>query len=196
MKKNGKKVAVIALLAVVAVGSYFISGTYAKYSRALSGSDTATVAKFSVSATGLNKEQNATINLFDTLKEEDTTTAEEHVLATKIAPGTGGQFTTTLTNDSEVDVEAVITLSETSNTSNIPIEYSFNGTDWKSVGDATTTVKLDYVGKTDAVTSKPVTIYWRWAFDKNTIDADNALGEATDLPSIETKVTATFTQVD
>lgn len=196
MKKNGKKVAVILLLAIVAVGSYFISGTYAKYSRALSGSDTATVAKFSVSATGLNKEQNATISLFDTLKEANTTTDEENVLTDKIAPGTGGQFTTTLTNDSEVDVEAVVTLTEVSNTSNIPIEYSLDGTNWKSAGETTKTINFDYVGKTGAHTTENVVVYWRWAFEKNTIDDDNALGEATTAPTIETKVTATFTQVD
>ena len=62
--KNGskKKKLVIVLLLVVASGCYFVSGTYAKYTRTLGGSDTATVAKFSVDASGLNKEQNATIS--------------------------------------------------------------------------------------------------------------------------------------
>ena len=122
MKKNTKKICVVLLLAIVAIASYFVSGTYAKYTRAVSGSDTVTVAKFSVDASGLNKEQNATIDLFDTVKEADLSANEENVLAGKIAPGTGGEFTTTLTNKSEVDVKAVITLKETSNTSNVPVE--------------------------------------------------------------------------
>ena len=67
MKKNTKKICVVLLLAVVAIASYFVSGTYAKYTRALGGSDTATVAKFSVTAGTLNKEQNAEIALFDTI---------------------------------------------------------------------------------------------------------------------------------
>ena len=121
MKNNTKKLGVMLLLGVIAVGSYFVSGTYAKYTRALSGSDTATVAKFSVEASNLNKEQNATISLFDTVKEADLSAKEENVATGKIAPGTGGEFTTTLTNKSEVDVKAVVTLKETSNTSNVPI---------------------------------------------------------------------------
>ena len=96
MKKNTKKICVVLLLAIVAIASYFVSGTYAKYTRAVSGSDTVTVAKFSVDASGLNKEQNATIDLFDTVKEADLSAKEENVLAGKIAPGTGGEFTTTL----------------------------------------------------------------------------------------------------
>ena len=168
--KNGskkKKLVIVLLLLVVASGCYFVSGTYAKYTRALGGSDTATVAKFSVDASNLNKEQNATISLFDSVKEADTTSSEENVLEGKIAPGTGGSFTTTLTNKSEVDVKAVVTLKE---------------------------VNLDYVGKASANSSSDVTIYWRWAFDGSD-SADTALGEATTAPTVTTQVTATFTQI-
>ncbi len=204
MNKNGKKVAVILLLAVVAVGSYFVSGTYARYSRALSGSDTATVAKFSVSGTGLDKEGNATFDLFNTeLKEADINTAEDNVLNTKIAPGTGGFFKTTLTNDSEVDVTTVLKLKETANASKVPIEYSTDKTTWKAVDTTTkevelTTVDLDYVGKTGASVknSEEVTVYWRWAIDANTDDKDTELGEAETAPTVETTITATFTQKD
>lgn len=155
MKKNTKKICVVLLLAIVAIASYFVSGTYAKYTRAVSGSDTATVAKFSVDASGLNKEQNATIDLF----------------------------------------KAVITLKETSNTSNIPVEYSLDKTNWKKASELTKEVNLDYVGKTSATTTEDVTIYWRWAFE-GTDTADTALGEATTAPTVTTQVTATFTQVD
>lgn len=195
--KNGskKKKLVIVLLLVVASGCYFVSGTYAKYTRTLGGSDTATVAKFSVDASGLNKEQNATISLFDNVKEADTTSSEENVLEGKIAPGTGGSFTTTLTNKSEVDVKAVVTLNETANTSNVPIEYSLDKTNWKSASEITKEVNLDYVGKASANSSSDVTIYWRWAFDGSD-SADTALGEATTAPTVTTQVTATFTQTD
>ena len=195
--KNGskKKKLVIVLLLVVASGCYFVSVTYAKYTRTLGGSDTATVAKFSVDASGLNKEQNATISLFDNVKEADTTSSEENVLEGKIAPGTGGSFTTTLTNKSEVDVKAVVTLNETANTSNVPIEYSLDKTNWKSASEITKEVNLDYVGKASANSSSDVTIYWRWAFDGSD-SADTALGEATTAPTVTTQVTATFTQTD
>lgn len=198
MEKNDskkKKFAIVLLLLVVACGFYFVSGTYAKYTRALGGSDTATVAKFSIDASGLDKAQSASINLFDTVKEADTTTDEENVAAGKIAPGTGGSFTTTLTNKSEVDVKAVVTLKETANTSNIPIEYSLDKTTWKKATDITKEVDLDYTGKTSAKTNENVTIYWRWAFDGDD-SADTALGEATTAPTVTTQVTATFTQID
>lgn len=195
MKNNKKKVAVVLLLAVVAVGSYFVSGTYAKYSRALSGSDEATVAKFSVTATDLNKEQNATIDLFGTLKEANVTDAEENVKADRIAPGTGGQFTTTLTNASEVDVEAVVTLSET-NASNVPIEYSLDKTTWKKASDLTGKVTLDYDTKTGGTTTDDVTVYWRWAIDAQADADDTTLGEMATAPKVTTKVTVTFNQVD
>ncbi len=195
MKNNKKKIAVVLLLAVVAVGSYFVSGTYAKYSRALSGSDEATVAKFSVTATDLNKEQNATIDLFGTLKEANVTDAEENVKADRIAPGTGGQFTTTLTNASEVDVEAVVTLSET-NTNNVPIEYSLDKTTWKTASDFTDKVTLDYDTKTGGTTTDDVTVYWRWAIDAQADADDTALGEMATAPKVTTKVTVTFNQVD
>ena len=197
MKNNTKKLGVMLLLGVIAVGSYFVSGTYAKYTRALSGSDTATVAKFSVEASNLNKEQNATISLFDTVKEADLSAKEENVATGKIAPGTGGEFTTTLTNKSEVDVKAVVTLKETSNTSNVPIEYSLDKTTWKKASELTKEVNLDYDGKTNGKTSEEVTIYWRWASDGTDRDtADTALGEATTAPTVETQVTSTFTQID
>ena len=193
MKKNTKKICVMLLLAVVAIASYFVSGTYAKYTRALGGSDTATVAKFSVTAGTLNKEQNAEIALFDTIKEEDTTSAETHVKENLIAPGTGGKFDITLTNASEVDVDAVITLKETANTSNVPIKYSLDGTNWKTADETTKTVGLNYVGGTK--TSDTITVYWKWVYAGDD-SADTKLGEMETAPTVTTQVTATFTQVD
>lgn len=195
MKNNKKKVAVVLLLAVVAVGSYFVSGTYAKYTRALSGSDEATVAKFSVTASDLNKEQDAVIDLFGTLKDDDLTTDETNVKAGKIAPGTGGKFTTTLTNNSEVKVEAVVTLAEESNPENVPIEYSLDGTTWKTADQTTKTVALGFEG----TTTGSVDVYWRWAFngeDATKSGEDTRIGELSEAPKVKTKVTVTFNQVD
>ena len=195
MKKNGRKISIIILLILIAISSYFLASTYAKYTRELAGSDTATVAKFSVTASGLNKEQNAKISLFETIKEADISKNEDNVLAGKIAPGTGGEFTTKLTNASEVDVKAVISLKETANTSNVPIEYSLDKTNWKKASEITKEVSLDYVGKTSGTTEADVTIYWRWAYE-GTDTTDTALGEMTTAPTVTTQVSAVFTQVD
>lgn len=200
MKKNGKKIAIIVLLAIIAVGSYFISGTYAKYSRGLGGSGSVTVAKFAVTASGLDKDQTAEIDLFKTINEEDTTTAEENVAAGKIAPGTGGQFTIDLTNDSEVDVEAVVKIEETANESNVPIEYSLDGTTWDSAANTTDTIALAYKDKTGGTNTGSVTVYWRWRYNRTDDDtddqADTEIGEKETVSSVTTKVTVTFTQVD
>ena len=57
MKKKSEKIFIMLLLAIIAILCYFVSITYAKYTRKLSGNDTATIAKFSVTAKDLNKEQ-------------------------------------------------------------------------------------------------------------------------------------------
>lgn len=195
MKKNTKKICIILILAIIAIASYFFSGMYAKYIRTLGGSDKATVAKFSVTAGDLNKTQDAKISLFDTVKEADTTTAEEHVKADRIAPGTGGQIPVTLINASDVAVKAVIKLEETANIDNVPIEYSIDGTTWKTAGETTKEVELDYVGKDLGKTTEQVTIYWRWAY-AGADETDTEIGEKTTTPTVTTKVAATFTQVD
>lgn len=196
MQKNQKKIWIwiMLLLIVIAIGSYFIAGTYARYTKKLTGSDTASVAKFSVSATGLNSEQTANINLFSTIKEEDTNSEEKNVANKKIAPGTGGKFTTTLNNDSEVDVKASITLEEINN-SNIPIEYSIDGVTWNRADSAKRDITLDHTSKTSAKTSEDVTIYWRWKFDSND-SVDTSLGQSEVTPTVEAKISVIFTQID
>lgn len=199
MKKNAKKIFVVLLLAVIACGSYFISSTYAKYSRELAGSDTATVAKFSVSAGELNKEKTADINLFGTVNEADTTTTEEHVSNGKIAPGTGGQFTVELKNNSEVDVQAKVSLVETNSNPAVPIEYSFdNGSTWTKASDTTKTVDFDRInsGKASPKLTDTLKVMWRWTYAGNDVTKDTELGEKTEDVNVITKVSVVFTQVD
>ena len=152
MKKKSEKIFIMLLLAIIAILCYFVSITYAKYTRKLSGNDTATVAKFGVTAKDLNKEQNAEISLFN----KDTTSEESHVAADRIAPGTGGQFTTSLINNSEVDVKAVLTVKETANASNVPIEYSIDGKTFEKAADFTKEINLDYQGKNSGKSSTQV----------------------------------------
>ena len=104
MKKNKNKIATLLLLAIVAVGSYFVAGTYAKYTSEIAGSDNASVAKW---AWKINQEDfksatdvtnGYTFDLFKTIKEADTTSAETDVDDDLIAPGTGGSFDIAITN--------------------------------------------------------------------------------------------------
>ncbi len=206
MKKNTKKIATMLLVAVVAVGSYFVSGTYAKYTSGSTGTATARVAKweFKVSGNNISANNTFTFNLFDTLNEEDTTTVESDVVAANdtdkiIAPGTGGSFDIVLLNSSEVSAKYGIDYTVTNNSS-IPVEFKVGDGAWSSsltdvVADNVTT-KLTPNGGTATIT-----VNWRWAYERGdaphtTEDAnDTILGNAgTGTITVQADVTAT--QID
>ena len=202
MKKN--KVLLLGIITVfVAIFSLtLVSGTWAKYTSTVSGTSTATVAKWAwkvdtedVVGGGTTASFNA--DLFKTIKEEDTTTGETDVKPGLIAPGTGGQLSFTVENASEVSGKVVLKFEESENPLNIPLQYSVDGNVWKSAAefsaltDNTAELKL---GGTAPLT-KEFKIYWRWAFTGD--DAkDTGLGNAAVAPTITVKVTLTFTQVD
>lgn len=175
-----------------------ISGTMAKYTSAATGSDAATVAKWSVEVnnTDIAKEDTVTFNLFDTINEADTEAAENNVTAGKIAPGTGGSFALKIDNKSEVDATYTVALTET-NAGNVPIQYSLDKNTWTDDFTAINTAKKDVsIGK--EVGSETVTVYWRWVFEKDETGntADTALGIADTAPTVEIAASFTATQVD
>ena len=203
MKKN--KVLLLGIITVfVAIFSLtLVSGTWAKYTSEVSGTSTATVAKWAwkvdstkvvgdgTTATSFN------VNLFKTIKEEDTTTEETDVKNGLIAPGTGGQLSFTVENASEVSGKVVLKFEESENFSSIPLEYSVDGITWTTAAAfsalAGNTAELKLGGT--APLTKEFKIYWRWAFTGD--DAkDTGLGNATTAPTITVKVTLTFTQIN
>lgn len=203
MKKN--KVLLLGIITVfVAIFSLtLVSGTWAKYTSTVSGTSTATVAKWAWKVGtedvvgGGTTTASFNADLFKAIKEEDTTTGETDVKPGLIAPGTGGQLSFTVENASEVSGKVVLKFEESENTSNIPLQYSVDGNVWKSAAefsaltDNTAELKL---GGTAPLT-KEFKIYWRWAFTGD--DAkDTGLGNAAVAPTITVKVTLTFTQID
>ena len=190
------KVFLIALL-IVMVGLILVSGTYAKYTTTFTGSDTATVAKFKVSSNTTAE----TFDLFKTAKEVDGTTADAEVVNGKVAPGTGGKFDIQLTNDSDVKVNYAISLKET-NESNIPIEYSLDGTTYVTAANFASVSAADLaIGST----TQTVSVYWRWAFEgkdstnyktTQTDTTDYTLGTASTAPTVKVEASTVFTQVD
>ena len=193
----------IYVLLITIITLILVSSTYAKYTTTLTGSDTATVAKFAVG--GLDS---SSFNLFDTtVKEVNATTTDTDVANDRIAPGTGGKFAITLTNDSEVSVNYVLSIQETSNTSNVPIEYSLDGTTYVTAANfasqANASGKLE-VGSTTQQT-KTLTVYWRWAFtgsastnftSSQTDTTDTTLGTAATAPTVVVTASAQFDQAD
>ena len=200
--KRSRKYFVLLLLAFLAVGSYLVSGTYARYTSTAEGTGTATAAKWSFTVGGKEiakaTPQTITFDLFGTLKEEDTTTAESDVAEGKVAPGTGGKVEIAVKNTSEVTADCKVTI-KTDGTSTLPIEYSVDGTTWTS-GSTETTTTLEKIPFTGAAAEDTVTLYWRWAFkaDGTRDEADTNIGIAaqTTAPTATAKVTVVATQVD
>ena len=207
MTKNRSMRIAVLVLALALITCCFVGTTFAKYTSKATGSSVGTVAKWAVSVNGTNiavtPDATLTFNLFDTVNEADTTTAEEDVADDVIAPGTGGSVSFSLVNNSEVNATYTITFAETANASSIPIEYATNiaeGTaNWTD--DPTTLTLTPAVGDKLEMneTQTSGTIYWRWAFgDGSTDTADTALGIGAQTAPATVTLTATVTvdQVD
>ena len=206
-RKSSLMVRLVALLAVAMMFTMcFVGGTFAKYTSSATGSDSARVAKwaFKVSNANIVTENNFTFDLFNnTVKDSGGTSNETDMSPTDgtiIAPGTSGSFDIVLKNESEVNATYAIDYTVT-NTSNIPVKFSIDGTDWKddihqlNVSD----ISIAMGG------SATVTVHWKWEFyvdsDKDT--ADTTLGKnaaaATlpeNAPTITVSAKVTATQVD
>lgn len=167
MKKNiAMRVASLVLMCTI-VTSCFVSSTFAKYTSSAKGSDSVTVAKWAVSAGGTDITQADTVSfdLFGTVLDSDYTTTEQNVATgtdgkTLVAPGTSGKFVMTVANNSEVDAEYSLTLTET-NANSVPIQYSADGNDWE---DELSAINIIDKGL-NRNTNENITVYWRWVFD-------------------------------
>lgn len=200
MKSNKQKAGLMALVALAAIGSYFIAGTYAKYTSQITGSDTATVAKWkwtiNNSVIDSAEDTTYTFNLFDTIKDSDGTSSETDVVSGKIAPGTSGSFDIDIKNESEVNATYAIAFTET-NDNNVPIEYSTDGTTWVS---SVNSMNVSPTNIAMGASSAKKTVYWRWVYYKDAEGdvADTALGFGanTSAATVEVNATVTVTQVD
>jgi hypothetical protein len=216
MKTNMKKIAIVALVDIIAVGSYFVSGTYAKYTSAIAGTDNANVAKWSWIVDGneidtyAETQNSYTYNLFNTIKDSNGTANETDVATDLIAPGTSGSFELNIQNKSEVNATYAITFTEAQTNApdglRIPIQYKIDDGEWtdtisglnitaKETGDGNTVLAME----TGAVTK---TIQWRWVYELS--DAQNTndtkIGFAANVenkvPNVAVTATVTLTQVD
>lgn len=193
MKKNRMMRLASLLLVLVLMTSSIVGGTFAKYTTTANASDTARVAKWDIQINGNQMTDSYTFafDLFSTVKDSDGTDETDIQTAdgSIIAPGTKGQMSFTLENNSEVTAEYVIDYTIT-NTANIPVVFSLDGTTWKNNIDEldVTTAKTMAIG--EAATT--VTVYWMWAFDGGNDSGDTALGlKGTDTIIVTAKVTAT-----
>lgn len=207
MKKNKMMRLASVLLILTLLTTCAISGTFAKYTASATGTDTARVAKwsFKVGETDIATTATFTFDLFKTVTEIDGT--EEGDVSSNnsnrvIAPGTSGSFALVLTNLSEVSAKYGIDYAVT-NESNIPIEFSVDGTNWTT--DLADVVAHDVNTMLTAKTgTRAITVQWRWAFtgaesenftSAQTDSTDTALG-ATGTATVTVAAVVTATQVD
>ena len=203
MKKNKMMRLASILLVCVLLTTSVISGTFAKYTSEATGSDTARVAKWKIDVGTVNIAQNVaqtlSFGLFDTILDTDGSGEENNVDTGLIAPGTKGNFSVTITNNSEVDAKIVATLSATETaTYDIPIQYSKNGaSDW--VNDLSALSIEEDLEPNEAA---DVVVYWQWVYEAaspRTNADDTALGIAaaagTDIEVVVT-MDVTATQID
>jgi hypothetical protein len=135
MKKQRFFMLGIITVLVAVLSLTFVSSTFAKYTSTVTGSDSARVAKWAweINDAALAKgTTELTFNLFDTINDTLAPNADETDVADELlAPGTQGQFVLKFDNLSEVNATYAVDWTVT-NANSVPLEFSTNGTDWKS----------------------------------------------------------------
>lgn len=196
-RRSSMMVRLVAVLAVTMMFTMcFVGGTFAKYTSSATGTDSATVAKwsFKVGETDIATTDTFAFDLFKTVK--DTGGADEADInpadGSIIAPGTQGSFDLVLTNASQVTAQYAIDYTVT-NTGNIPVKFSVDGgTTWTDdLADVTASDSTKLAANSGTTT---ITVQWRWVFDGNDT-TDTALGSAA-TATLTVAAAVTATQVD
>ena len=198
-KKSSMMVRLVAVLAVTMMFTMcFVGGTFAKYTSSATGTDSATVAKwsFKVGETDIATTDTFTFDLFKTIKDSDGINNETEmnpVDGSIIAPGTQGSFDLVLTNASQVTAQYAIDYTVTNN-NDIPVKFSVDGgTTWTDdLADVTASDSTKLAANSGTTTIK---VQWKWDFNGSDDSFDTALGIGGNaVLTVNAKVTAT--QVD
>lgn len=226
MKKNYALRVGSLLLALTLITSCFVGGTFAKYTTAGEGTDSARVAKWGVEASVTGDTFRTQYDRDDVASGIDITVKSSNADKV-IAPGTKGDFAgIKLSGTPEVAVEvqrtAIVDLNgweipkgDGTKEFYCPLVFHINGVDVKQDTTNNTETKLEEAIKTEiekangkydsnkdlsTVNEMGGTYSWSWDFDENgagTNDAkDTALGNAGTLPNVSVTVGVTVTQID
>ena len=192
MKKNKSTLLLMLLLLLVCLTFSAVGGTYAKYTSSANGTDSISVAKWSIKAGSLGNEKEITVagtsptldfDLFSTVYDEDGG-EEKDVGVGVVAPGTSGSFDLSIINDSEVNASYTVSLSE-NNAHGLPFLYSLDNVHW--VGDLSDE-KANWDGTNESINEHLrkgktiqmnggedlITVYWKWPFDGDMTKDTNA----------------------
>ena len=205
-KRSSMMVRLVAVLAVTMMFTMcFVGGTFAKYTSSGTGTDSATVAKwsFKVGETDIATTDTFTFDLFKTVTDthnngspEIPDYAENDISTTNgriIAPGTQGSFALVLTNASQVTAQYAIDYTVT-NTGNIPVQFSVDGgTTWTNdLADVAASDSTKLAANSGTTTIK---VQWKWDFNGSDDSFDTALGIGGNAV-LTVKAEVTATQVD
>ena len=202
MTKNRSMKIAVLVLALALITACFVGTTFAKYTSTATGSSTGVqVAKWAWSGVTIDASNNtATVDfdIFETILDTKDGATETDVDAKHIAPGTKGEASFTLVNNSEVNATYDFTLDTTAFAA-LADKLTFT----YYVNDAP--VAADAVEGTLAMKggSAKIDVAWEWAFEvgadqelKDNDLADTLLGlGATDTDMVAT-ATVVLTQVD
>ena len=198
-KKSSMMVRLVAVLAVTMMFTMcFVGGTFAKYASSATGTDSATVAKwsFKVGETDIATTDTFTFDLFKTIKDSDGINNETEmnpVDGSIIAPGTQGSFDLVLTNASQVTAQYAIDYTVTNN-NDIPVKFSVDGgTTWTNdLADVAASDSTKLAANSGTTTIK---VQWKWDFNGSDDSFDTALGIGGNAV-LTVKAEVTATQVD
>ena len=198
-KRSSMMVRLVAALAVTMMFTMcLVGGTFAKYTSSGTGTDSATVAKwsFKVGETDIATTDTFTFDLFKTIKDSDGINNETEmnpVDGSIIAPGTQGSFDLVLTNASQVTAQYAIDYTVTNN-NDIPVKFSVDGgTTWTNdLADVAASDSTKLAANSGTTTIK---VQWKWDFNGSDDSFDTALGIGGNAV-LTVKAEVTATQVD
>ena len=199
MRKNRLFILGIFTVMVALVSLSLVSGTWAKYTSTVSGSDSARVAKWEWTYNSADVLTSFEFDLFNTTYTDSNVDVNgKNDDAVVIAPGTTGSFTFGFKNESEVNAEYSVTFTET-NANNIPVQFSLDGTTWK---DSLAELNIAETA-IDMGDDAECTVRWRWVFEGTESGAHAGQTDSTDTElgingeyTYGVSATVTFTQVD
>ena len=211
--KNENKLSkfVVFVIFVTIVALILLSSTYARYTTTVTGSDTATVAKWQVKLNDVDVTSQSEITTFDLFSatgvydlkglgndlSSATAAIDDEVVksGTKIAPGTWGKVDFKVENLSEVSADYAVTINTLTTT--LPLQFSTDGKTWVDASEISTAVPYELGTGTIAIEGEEqtVSLYWKWDFESGADSTDTDLGAA---GTATCAVTAgvVFTQVD
>lgn len=175
------------LFAIILVAALAISVAYSKYYSKVSGTGSATVAKWNFKVNG--QEDN-----LGTITLGNTAAVNPNVAEGRIAPQTNGSFDVALdATGTEVALDYTIKFSNVQG--NIPTNLKFYATKTESgyadeITDITTAGLTGSIGLDESKT-KTVTIYWNWDYETGA-DDEIAENDEIDTTAGETPATITF----